>query len=97
MGYELISPMLPLGGPCESTVLSETASSQRSLPEPDEEVVEILPWGGVGRSQAAAWFCAKHPPYFRVIRFPVWVTVGKWRALTQRTMKLERSSRSSVA
>lgn len=48
--------------------------------------------GRVGRSQASAWFCAKHACYFRVISFPIWMTVRNWRALTQRSMKLREAA-----
>lgn len=48
--------------------------------------------GRVGRSQASAWFCAKHVCYFRVISFPIWMTVRNWRALTQRSMKLREAA-----
>lgn len=45
-----------------------------------------------GGPQASAQFCAKHARYFRVIRFPVWMTVGKQRAWTQRSMKLREAA-----
>lgn len=63
----------------------------RLLPEPGEELVEIIT-GRAGGSQAWAWFCAKHARYFRVIRFSIWMIVRKQTALTPKVRAIGEAS-----